>query len=587
VRAALENELAGDNQRRDALLRQALDQSPNDASANWQLGRLCVQGAWRSPAEVQRSAQQDQRLAQYRRLRDAAQRTVADQAALARWCRKNRLEDEQRLHWLIVLQLQPDNAEAICALRLKPYLGTLMTPAQIEQVKKQIREIARAADRWRPLVAQWRSAAEHGDAALPSAVRQELVEISGTAGMLGVERALVHEAGAKRQGRAYRAMVLAMMPALGENPSPAAAEALARYAVFADFDDVRAAAVAGLQRHPLDHYAMLLLSGLQSPIDDARAVAYGPFGVVCCAYQEGALADLDFSYTLATPTLFRFDDGSVGDFRAAAGRGVGMFAAQDAPLVGAIEVANAQRNEQAASDFLDAVRRANEAGRQRNVRITAALRQLTGLDLGDAPLKWWKWWWQDYNEMYHVRSAGESEPYDQPPKPVYNCRVWREYVSLVPCSCFAPGTKVWTLTGRQPIEKIKIGDRVLAQDVDSGELAYKPVLAVTTRPPGPWVRLGLGTEALTTTPSHPFWVPGQGWRMAKQLEAGSRVHALSGGVPVENVETLKADPLNAGLAYNLIVADYSSYFVGDRGILVHDNTPRMPTAAILPGLARR
>ena len=58
-------------------------------------------------------------------------------------------------------------------------------------------------------------------------------------------------------------------------------------------------------------------------------------------------------------------------------------------------------------------------------------------------------------------------------------------------------------------------------------------------------------------------------------------------MPVESVEKLEADPSNAGLAYNLIVADYNSYFVGDRGILVHDNTPRMPTAAILPGLARQ
>ena len=51
-----------------------------------------------------------------------------------------------------------------------------MTPAQIQQVKKQIREIAKAADRWRPLVAKWRDAAERGDAALPAAVREKLAQ---------------------------------------------------------------------------------------------------------------------------------------------------------------------------------------------------------------------------------------------------------------------------------------------------------------------------------------------------------------------------------------------------------------------------
>ena len=40
------------------------------------------------------------------------------------------------------------------------------------------------------------------------------------------------------------------------------------------------------------------------------------------------------------------------------------------------------------------------------------------------------------------------------------------------------------------------------------------------------------------------------------------------------------------MAYNLIVADFDSYFVGDSAILVHDNTPRQPTSAVLPGLVK-
>ena len=141
-------------------------------------------------------------------------------------------------------------------------------------------------------------------------------------------------------------------------------------------------------------------------------------------------------------------------------------------------------------------------------------------------------------------------------------------------SCFAPGTQVWTLTGRQPIEKIKIGDCVLAQDVESGELAYKPVLAVTVRQPGPRMRVGLGGEKITATPSHPFWVLGQGWRMTKQLAVGERVHTPCGGVSIESIEKLQPDPTYNGMAFNLIVADFNSYFVGEQGILVHDNTPR-------------
>ena len=74
--------------------------------------------------------------------------------------------------------------------------------------------------------------------------------------------------------------------------------------------------------------------------------------------------------------------------------------------------------------------------------------------------------------------------------------------------------------------------------------------------------------------------------MTKQLAAGSRLHTLSGSVPVETIEKLPVDPSNEGLAYNLIVADFDSYFVGDCGILVHDNTPRQPTSAVFPGLVK-
>ena len=130
---------------------------------------------------------------------------------------------------------------------------------------------------------------------------------------------------------------------------------------------------------------------------------------------------------------------------------------------------------------------ANAVIRQRNERITFALRQLTGVEAGPAPLSWWKWWWEDYNEMYDVTSAGG--PQTEGAKPVHDYQTFGDYVCVAPCSCFVPGTKVWTMTGRWPIEGIKVGDCVLAQDVESGELAYKPVLGVTIRPAPPTIKM--------------------------------------------------------------------------------------------------
>lgn len=72
--------------------------------------------------------------------------------------------------------------------------------------------------------------------------------------------------------------------------------------------------------------------------------------------------------------------------------------------------------------------------------------------------------------------------------------------------------------------------------------------------------------------------------MTKQLGVGANLQTLSGGLPVETVEKEEPGYAEASSSHNLIVADFHTYFVGDRGILVHDNTLRQPTSALLPGL---
>ena len=68
--------------------------------------------------------------------------------------------------------------------------------------------------------------------------------------------------------------------------------------------------------------------------------------------------------------------------------------------------------------------------------------------------------------------------------------------------------------------------------------------------------------------------------MAKQLEPGQAVHTLGGAGLIEDVSEQEFE----AEAYNLIVADFGTYFVGNVGALVHDNTYRNPTRAVVPGL---
>ena len=121
----------------------------------------------------------------------------------------------------------------------------------------------------------------------------------------------------------------------------------------------------------------------------------------------------------------------------------------------------------------------------------------------------------------------------------------------------------------------------------TGQLAFKPVLATTFREPSPLIEMTAdghttGERALRTTLGHPFWVNGKGWRMAKQLKAGDILHTVRGSLRIDRVA--ETDPEEA---YNLVVHDFGTYFVGAAGILIHDNTIRQPTRAIVPGLAAR
>jgi hypothetical protein len=153
--------------------------------------------------------------------------------------------------------------------------------------------------------------------------------------------------------------------------------------------------------------------------------------------------------------------------------------------------------------------------------------------------------------------------------------------SGAPKECLAAGTPAWTDRGAVPIEQVRAGDRVLSQDPESGRLAYKPVLDTTIRPPAGLIRIDLKGHSLRTTGGHPFWVSGQGWVKASDLRPGMRLHTVSGSVDVDAAGTA-----DSAETYNLVVADYHTYFAGQEFALTHDNTIRRATNAVLPGLLK-
>jgi len=217
---------------------------------------------------------------------------------------------------------------------------------------------------------------------------------------------------------------------------------------------------------------------------------------------------------------------------------------------------------------------ANAQAEARNERIRETLRTALDLDYGADPQAYWDEWYS-YNELY------EEE------HPVYDYYDSYSYVFYLPpppvtpppgtYSCFAAGTLVWTQAGPQPIETIVPGDIMLSQNPATGELAYRAVTQTTVRPPGRMARLSVGDEKIETTLGHRFWVLEKGWEMAKFLEE-TWLHSVDGPKGVSLIEPGAPQP-----AYNLIVDEFHTYFVGQSRLLVHDNTCPRPTLAGIPG----
>lgn len=246
----------------------------------------------------------------------------------------------------------------------------MLTGDQIAKIKEQTQTFRKAVERWRPLVAQWRRAVDGQETSPPDDVREEIAKISDSTEMLGLQSVLWQYVGRKKDGQQqYRTMCLELIQVLAGDPTPTAAECLARLALLSDHEDVRSAAAAGLKGRPRAQYVPLLLWALWSPIEIAEQHTVDGFGNLATRYvveQEGPVADVSVSQTRPADT------------RSAAA------------LRSSVEVTNRriERN---------------------NARIVEALSQATGLDLGTEPGQWWKWWQDQHEDAFSGVQEAKSE----------------------------------------------------------------------------------------------------------------------------------------------------------------------------------
>lgn len=571
--AAVEAELAGNGPERNLLLRQALRFSPDLAPARWRLGELRDGDAWRTIDDAAARWAVDPRLFEYETRRNAATDDLANNLALARWAKKSALANEAAVHWRRVLRDDRGNEEAARSLGLRKLNGRYYPHDDYKVAAANVRRAKQAAKDWAPKLAAIRR-----DLASPVIAERnrglaELRAITDRDALATLQaefsiadprepfRTVDETAATFARDKAWNLEYVAL---LARWPEVAATNALVREAVLSPVEDVRLAAADVLAERPAHHYVPRLLAGLVAPIDARITLTLDGRGRVFYRrtfFREGPLADAvatydDFYQNFVVAPVF-YADGYVEDvvFEEPVPRSQVTALASNAVAVRA------------------AVKRSNAQIERMNSRIVAAASRATGVDLPVDAATWWSWW-QEYNELY-VPAV----------KPLYE-RTYANYYApypvagyYYPVSCFAAGTTVMTKVGARPIETIRVGDSVLAQNAETGELAFKAVLDRTTRPAAPLLSIGLGQQTIRVTRGHPFWVVGENWQMAKHLRPGDRLHTVAGPIPI--TEITESAP---AATYNLVVDDWHNYFVSDRRVLVHDNAPQRPTVMRLPGV---
>ncbi|MET9677682.1 polymorphic toxin-type HINT domain-containing protein [Streptomyces sp. NPDC006482] len=151
--------------------------------------------------------------------------------------------------------------------------------------------------------------------------------------------------------------------------------------------------------------------------------------------------------------------------------------------------------------------------------------------------------------------------------------------------CFLAGTDVLMADGTtKDIEKIKVGDEVIATDPDTGKHGVRKVTAlIVTEDDKHFNELTIATPGgaakLTATEEHPFWVVSENrWLDARSLKQGMTLRTASGAeVAVKSNRPYASH----ARTFNLTVDDLHTYYVlaGATPVLVHNSNCKIDTIA--------
>jgi hypothetical protein len=633
VREALHREIYGANDERSRLLDAARRQLPEHAPAMWHTGHVRLGNAWVNIDHVPQRATSDPRLVEYRHRRLRYTDLPEDHYAMANWCRQTKLHDRERAHLMRVIDQMPNHAE------VRRRLGFCLIDGRwysIAQIQEQIREAEAAKDSFGRWAKQLKAIARgfDGSPLMQRTAAERLLAVRDPQAVPAIEAVL-----------ASRSEIAALhcVPALEKMRSHTADLCLAKLAVFSTWESVRTAAAGALKRRPLENFVPDLLAAMHGPVRSAWQI-YESRGRRLMFRHVLRREGQDSYQQLVLETGYRRISLPGGDRAETMSRGL-----LNAKITSwAREVAVRQHNATSGqlndriTNLLVAVTNQDLVPQPQawwqwwdeyNARYRSGYKPIdsrysydevdifdrvsldTNANSEESPEDE-----ESEDDDVANEQVSDTNPFMNPnggvgpyysgvmggthspfshytnPAPVYPIPVvepnpfginslptaglWQYHY---PLSCLAAGTKVWTESGPKVIEEIQVGDLVLSQDPETGRLAYKPVLRATTRPAARLIKLNMANESLTVTQGHFLWVSGEGWVRARDLKGGMELHGPSGTVQLSTTEDAEFEQ-----TYNLVVAEFHTYFVGERSpVLSQDNTSPQKTDAVVPGLVER
>lgn len=528
----------------------------------WQAGFVKVGNSWVHSETAHKQANAEL-LEEYRAQRNMTPKTAEGHAKLANWCQDHKLDDQERAHLLQVIVLSRSEAERAPIFRRMGYrkLGQhWLSPAEIQELQAKLRRDEERRREWQPslerIVRNW--------SANPKQHKQAQEELKGIEKPAAIPSLLM-------ASTVNETLALAICEQLDKMPSFEASQALAFMAVQSEWPAVRQAAIKSLKERRVDDFAPALLGAMHSPLLMAKQSNSVASPRLIFREDADRFVAIDLRFLPGQEFILGFGNSVTLQSRLlqaislVAGRGRARI--DDARLITDIEYEVQVRLEEE-----------NDQTEKYNQRAAEVLAAVTGQEFSSSPHYWWAWW--------HLYTATQ-----QPPK---DCVIEYRRAGLpariailpdyerprTPSSCLTAGVPVATDRGLVAIELIRVGDRVLAKNTETGEVDYKPVVHTTTRDPVPVKRFTVGGTSIVASDGHHFWSSGTGWAKTRDLKSGTPIHTSTG---MSRVELIEAEP-DPAQVYNLVVADFHTYFVGRDMILSHDVLQPALTNAKVPGL---